>query len=161
MASSCMRRRSPSYAIRNVVVASPGRYRTAVPSDETAGTNASRSSSAQRTYSCARASISRRARAAWDGPPPPRGAPPGKRSRDTLPSKAINAAEYRRQAEGGEEARERRPTPRQRVRVRVGDEPRPPAGPVRIEPLVEAEPGEPGEQHLRPDRRGVEDVVAV
>src|SRR3954451_11200853 len=143
--------------MRNVAVVSPGTSRTAVPRRETAGTRASRSSSAQRTYSCARVAISLSARAAWNGAPPTRGSSPGKRSRDRLPSSAINDAEYRRQREGGEEARQRRASPRQRMRVGVGDEPRPPAGPLGIEPLVEAEAAQPREHHPDAQRRRAED----
>src|SRR5581483_4435924 len=103
----------------------------------------------------------RRARAAWYGPPPGRGASPGRKSRARLPSSAINRAEYgvceRREAEGGGEARQRGASPRERVRVRVGDEPRPPGGAHRREPLVEAEAGDPCEHELRPHVRRGED----
>ena len=57
------------------------------------------------------------------------------------------------------EARQRRAAPRQRVRIGVLDEPRPPRRPVRVEPLVDAEAGEPGEQELGAPGGGTEDVA--
>src|SRR5690349_16473087 len=107
----------------------------------------------------------RSARAQWYGAPPARGASPGRKSRARFPRTAINREEYgareRGEREGGEEARQRRAAPGKGVRMGVRHEPRPPAGPVGIEPLVEAEAHEPRQHELEPELGCREDVVAV
>ena len=72
------------------------------------------------------------------GAPPGRGGSPGRKSRARFPSSAITPREQRpageqargrREHERRREARDRRSAPRQRVRIGVRDEARPPAGP--------------------------------
>src|SRR6266508_45146 len=62
--------------------------------------------------------------------------------------------------ERGHEARERRGEV-DRGGVGVSHQVLPPGRPLRREPLVEAEADEPGEDHLRPHRRPVEDLLSA
>src|SRR5581483_5037677 len=99
---------------------------------------------------------------AYQGPPPMRGGVPATVSRERCPitpsGRTAGKRNRERKRERHAEARQRRADSAVR-RMQIGEEARPEAEPARLrDPLVEAEPAEPGGDHPRAPGRAAEDV---